>query len=160
MTSLPLPSQWRLRCAAAGAAAAILWAIQQPLDRRVFRSGYDDVAYLGKLVTNTAPAWQAVGLSAHAANGAAFGLAWSEIWRRTPTTDPRLSALLTAQIENVGFFPLAGIVDRLHPAIRRGEHPRVFGNRRAFAVATWRHTLFGLVLGELARRSTAPPRSR
>src|SRR3954468_5091188 len=40
-----------LNGALAGAAAAAAWAAQQPLDKRVFGSRYDDVELLGKLVT-------------------------------------------------------------------------------------------------------------
>jgi hypothetical protein len=47
------------------------------------------------------------------------------------------------------------VADRLHPA--RSELPRLGGNRRAFAQATWRHVLFGVVLGELERRLNAEP---
>jgi hypothetical protein len=31
-----------------------VWAVQQPLDKRAFRSGYDDLGLLGKLVTREA----------------------------------------------------------------------------------------------------------
>ena len=44
--------------------------------------------------------------------------------------------------------------DRVHPA--RNELPDLWGNGRAFAQATWRHLLFGVVLGELERRFNAP----
>ena len=37
--------------AMAGAAAAAVWAAQQPLDKRVFGTAYDDVEILGRLVT-------------------------------------------------------------------------------------------------------------
>ncbi len=37
------------------------------------------------------------------------------------------------------------------------ELPRLAGNHRAFAQATWRHLLFGAVLGELERRVNAAP---
>ena len=49
-----------LNGALAGAAAAAAWAAQQPLDKRVFGSRYDDVELLGKLVTR-GPAWPAAG---------------------------------------------------------------------------------------------------
>ena len=44
-------------------------------------------------------------------------------------------------------------MDRYHPA--RDDLEPLRGNRRAFAQATWRHLLFGLVLGELERRLNA-----
>jgi hypothetical protein len=60
-----------------------------------------------------------------------------------------------ALTENFGLWPLVYLTDRLHPA--RGSLPRLGGNRRALAQATWRHLLFGLVLGELERRVNAEP---
>jgi hypothetical protein len=50
---------------------------------------------------------------------------------------------------------LSFVSDRWHPA--RGDLPTLGGNRRAFAQATWRHLLFGFVLGELERRLNAEP---
>ena len=45
-------------------------------------------------------------------------------------------------------------VDRVHPA--RSDLPQLWGSGRAFAQATWRHVLFGFVLGELERRLNPP----
>ena len=84
------------RFAAAGAAAAIVWALLEPLDRRLFRYGYSDVAVLGKFATRKR-AWRPVGLALHAANGAAFGLAYREAKRRRGW-----SALQLAMFEHVG----------------------------------------------------------
>ena len=52
--------------------------------------------------------------------------------------------------EHAALFPLFYFVDRYHPA--RGEPgvPRAFKSKRAFGQATWRHALFGVVLGRLA----------
>ena len=63
------------RFALAGAVAATAWALLEPVDRRVFRHDYSDVAVLGKLVTR-GPAWRPVGFALHATNGALFGLAY------------------------------------------------------------------------------------
>ncbi|MGI9094733.1 MAG: hypothetical protein ACR2F4_04050, partial [Thermoleophilaceae bacterium] len=57
-----------LNGAIAGAAAAGVWAAQQPADKRAFGSGYDDVELLGKLITR-GDAWPAAGLAVHVANG-------------------------------------------------------------------------------------------
>ncbi len=48
-------------------------------------------------------------------------------------------------VENLGLWPLVRVTDRLHPA--RGQLERLAGNRRALAQATWRHAIFGVVLG-------------
>ena len=107
----------RIRSALAGATAATLWGLQEPLDKRLFRCDYSDVAVLGKAVTRGA-AWPAVGLGVHAVNGAVFGLVFYEVKRRVSLGESGVPSLLA--------------------------------NRRAFGQATWRHALFGAVLGRLA----------
>ena len=96
-----------------------------------------------------AEVWRAAGLAIHALNGALFGLAFHEARRILPA-EPRRLAIGMAVAEHVALYPLCYIVDRYHPA--RGEPgiPRLLTNPRAFAQATWRHTLFGAVLGQLA----------
>jgi len=138
----------RARAAAAGAAAATVWGLQEPLDQRVFRCDYSDIALLGKAVTR-GPAWRATGFAVHALNGAIFGLAFDGPRRRLGV-DSRKLALAAALAEHLGLYPLCYFVDRYHPA--RGERgiPPLFGNPRAFVQATWRHVLFGLLLGRLA----------
>ncbi|MGH2847819.1 MAG: hypothetical protein ACRDL0_17650 [Thermoleophilaceae bacterium] len=134
--------------ALAGAVAAAVWAAQQPLDKRLFGSEYDDVELLGKLVTRDS-GWQAAGLALHMANGAVFGAVYALLRPFAPL--PPLAAGAGAGLaEHAGLWPLGGLVDRHHPARRQLEP--MSGNRRAFAQATWRHLLFGLVLGELERR--------
>jgi len=137
-----------LRSAAAGAAAATVWGLAEPLDRRLLRCDYSDVAVLGKAVTRSRH-WRATGFALHAANGAAFGVALEAAHRRTGVERRRL-ALGMALAEHVGLYPLSYFVDRYHPA--RGEQgvPPLLTNPRAFAQATWRHALFGTVLGRLA----------
>ena len=137
-----------LNGALAGAAAAAAWAAQQPIDKRVFGSRYDDVELLGKLVTR-GPAWPAAGLGLHLANGAIFGAVYALVRPLVP--GPPLAAGLTAAMaEHMGFWPLGVLVDRHHPA--RSELEELRGNRRAFAQATWRHLLFGVVLAQLESR--------
>ena len=141
-----------IRGAVAGAAAAGVWAAQQPLDRRVFGCDYDDTELLGKLVTRGA-AWPVVGVAMHLANGALFGAAYANVAPRVPlpswTRGP-----LAGLAEHAATWPLVPFVDALHPA--RKEMPTLTGSLRAFGQATWRHLLFGVVLGELERRLNAP----
>jgi hypothetical protein len=140
-----------VRGALSGAAAAAVWAAQQPLDKHAFASRYDDVELLGKAVTRR-PAWLPLGLWLHALNGAVFGAAYANAapllplpaWARGPAA---------GLVEHLGLWPLTRLSDRVHPA--RDQLPRLSGNRRAFAQAAWRHLLFGVVLGELERRLNA-----
>jgi hypothetical protein len=132
------------RGAAAGALAAGVWAIQQPLDKRLFLSGYDDVELLGKLLTRRA-LWPVPGAILHLLNGAVFGAGYAIVQPRLPGP-PWARGVIAAQIEHLALWPLGRLTDRYHPA--RRELTTLTGNRRAFAQATWRHALFGLVLGE------------
>jgi hypothetical protein len=136
------------RAAAAGATAALVWTAAEPLDRLVFRCDYSDTALLGKAVSRRY--WRTVGLAMHAANGAVFGLAFELVRRRTGARPVPLGVGM-ALVENTALWPLCVLVDRYHPA--RGEPgvPPLARNGRAFAQATWRHALFGAVLGSLAR---------
>jgi hypothetical protein len=128
--------------------AAAVWAAQQAADKRAFDSAYDDVELLGKLVTR-GDAWPAAGLALHLGNGALFGATYSQLRPFLP--GPLVVRAVTmAMAEHVALYPLGGLSDRLHPA--RSDLPKLWGNRRAFAQATWRHLLFGLVLGEIERR--------
>jgi hypothetical protein len=140
----------RARSALAGSAAALVWAAQEPLDQRLLGCDYSDVAVLGKGVTRGRQ-WRAAGLALHALNGAGFGLAYHEARARLPV-GPRKLALAMALTEHAALYPLCYFVDRYHPA--RGERgvPPLLTNGRAFAQATWRHALFGAVLGGLAPR--------
>ena len=131
--------------AIAGTVAASVWAAQQPLDKRVFESSYDDVELLGKLVTR-GDQWPLAGLALHAGNGAVFGAVYSEVRPFMPGP-PVAAGLLAGLAEHVALWPLVRVVDRYHPA--RKELPSLSGNSRAFAQAAWRHALFGLVLGGL-----------
>jgi hypothetical protein len=138
----------RLQAAGAGAAAATVWGLLEPADQWLLRYGYSDIAVLGKAVTR-GPHWRLAGFALHAANGAVFGLAFDELGRRLPT-NPRRLAVGAALLEHLTLYPLCYFIDRYHPA--RGEPgiPPLLSNPRAFLQATWRHTLFGAVLGRLA----------
>jgi hypothetical protein len=136
------------RGAAAGAVAATAWAAQQPLDKRVFGTRYDDVELLGKLVTR-GRGWPVAGLAMHASNGALFGAGYALV-RPVLPGPPVGAALAAAMAEHFGLWPLGRLTDRHHPA--RRELEPLTGNGRALAAATWRHALFGVVLGSLERR--------
>jgi hypothetical protein len=137
-----------MRGGLAGAVAAAVWAAQEPLDKRVFGVDYSDVELLGKAVTR-GPEWPAVGLAMHVANGAAFGAIYALAKPFLPGPAVARSTL-AAMAENFGAWPLIAVAERVHPA--RDDLPRLAGNRRALAQATWRHLLFAVVLGVLEER--------
>jgi hypothetical protein len=138
----------RARAAAAGGLAAGLWALQEPLDQRLFRCDYSDVAVLGKAVTRGG-AWRPIGIGLHIVNGVVFGLAFDEVRKRRPEPEKGL-AVTMALAEHLTLYPLCALVDRFHPARGSRGVPALLTNPRAFAQATLRHALFGSVLGRLA----------
>ncbi len=142
-----------LRGALAGAVAAGVWAAQQPLDKRLFGVAYDDTELLGKLVTRRPVPARVIGTAIHLANGALFGAVYANAAPRIPLpTWARGPA--AALVENFGLWPLGAVSDRFHPA--REQLPTFANNHAALAQATWRHLLFGVVLGELERGLNAP----
>ena len=139
----------RGRSVAAGAVAATVWGLAEPLDRRLFGCDYSDIALLGKAVTR-GRGWRIAGFGVHAVNGAVFGLAY-EAARRRSRFDSRPLALVLALAEHLALYPLGYFVDRYHPARGEAGIPPLLANPRAFGQATVRHVLFGVVLGRLAR---------
>jgi hypothetical protein len=121
----------RLRAALAGAVAATVWGVQEPFDKRLFGCDYSDVELLGR-------GRRSIGYVVHALNGAVFGLAFDSARQRIPIEQRRL-ALCLALAEHVALYPLIVFADR-----------DLLWNPRAFAQATYRHALFGAILGRLA----------
>jgi hypothetical protein len=121
----------RVRAAAAGSVAAVVWGLQEPLDQRVFGCDYSDVLFLGR-------GRRSLGFVVHAANGALFGIAFDAVRQRVDV-DQRKLALGLALAEHLALWPFISLVDR-----------SLVTSPRAFAQATYRHALFGLVLGRLA----------
>ncbi len=142
-----------LRGALAGAVAASVWAAQQPLDRRVFGVPYDDAELLGRWVTPSGP-WQPIGLAMHLGNGALFGALYANVAPSLPVP-PVLRGPAAGLVEHLLTWPGTAVIQRVHPA--RSDLPTLWGSSRAFAQATWRHLLFGAVLGEVERRLNPPP---
>src|SRR5947207_3744784 len=134
-----------LRGGIAGAAAAVVMSLEQPLDKRLFDSKYDDVEILGKLVTR-GDHWRPIGFALHVQNGAILGAASARLKPSLPGSAV-LSGLLAGLVEHVAAWPLTVLFDRYHPA--RKELPKLAANRRAFGQATIRHAVFGIVLGLL-----------
>ena len=136
----------RARSAAAGALSATVWGLAEPLDRLLLRCDYSDVAVLGKAVTRRH--WRAAGFAMHAVNGAIFGLVFHELRARRPVPQRRL-ALELALTEHALLYPLCYFIDRRHPALGERGVPPLLTNQRAYLQATWRHALFGVLLGRL-----------
>jgi hypothetical protein len=148
---MPIDYGKTLRGAIAGTLAAGVWAAQMPLDKRVFRSDFDDVALLGKAFTR-GDTWPVMGWALHLQNGALFGAAYANFAPRLPLPSWARGPV-SASTENILTWPLVALADRFHPA--RKQLPPLLANPRAFAQSTWRHLLFGVLLGEIERRLNA-----
>src|ERR1700745_2411421 len=137
--------QTSLRGGFAGAVATVVMTLEQPLDKRLFDSQYDDIEILGKLVTR-GDAWRPIGFALHVQNGAMLGAAYARLKPSLPESAV-LRGPRAGLIEHVATWPMTVLVDRYHPA--RKELPRLAANPRAFGQATIRHAVFGVVLGLL-----------
>ena len=153
-TCMPSDRTRTLRGALAGALAAGVWAAQQPLDKKAFGVDYDDCDLLGTVFTRGRWAYP-IGVASHLVNGALFGAVYS---RLAPSL-PGPPALAPARgvgaglAEHLATWPTLRFIS-LHPDARR--FPPLWGSRAAFAQATWRHALFGAVLGTIEGRLNPP----
>ena len=142
-----------LRGALAGAAAAAVWAAQQPLDQRVFGVDYDDVELLGRFVHRRGRAAYPVGLAMHIANGAVFGAVYANAAPRA--AGPGRAARAAGR---AGRAPrdLAGHgrARALHPAA--GDLPELWGSRARSRRRPGATCCSATVLGELERRLNPP----
>src|ERR1700752_4298926 len=137
--------QTSLRGGVAGAVATAVMTLEQPLDKRLFDSKYDDVEILGKLVTRGED-WRPIGFALHVQNGAIPGAAYARLKPSLPGPVV-LRGLLAGLVEHFATWPLVALVDRYHPA--HSELPKLAAHRRTFGQATIRHAVFGIVLGLL-----------
>ena len=93
--------QTSLRGAVAGAVATVVMTLEQPLDKRLFDSNYDDVEILGKLVTR-GDDWQPIGFALHVQNGAILGAAYARLKPSLPRSAV-LRGLLVGLIEHAAW---------------------------------------------------------
>ncbi len=132
--------------AAAGAAAAGVWALAEPAARRLCRTPYSDLRLLGRMATS-GPAWPVAGLLMHLANGAAFGVAFDRLggrgWRQ---------GLAAAMVETAATWPGMLLIDRFHPDRRSGRWPSLVRHPPTIAEQVLVHAIFGVVLGALLDR--------
>jgi hypothetical protein len=136
----------RSRGAAAGAAAAAVWTLCDPVFKRLFGTPYSDAELLSAFVTR-GRLQPLVSLAVHSANGAGFGFAFTALGLRGVR-----AGVAAAVVENAALWPLVPPIERLHPNVRDGSWPELARNPRVFAQATAAHAFFGALLGVLAPR--------
>ena len=117
-----------------------MWAAQEPLDIKVFGVEYSDPELLAKPFGGS----RVIGLPIHLANGAAFGAVYALVAARVPGPGA-LKGAAAGLAEDLATWPLT----RFLPGVN------LWGNRRAFWQAAWRHLLFGVLLGVIEERLSA-----
>jgi hypothetical protein len=128
----------------AGAGAAAVWTVAEPLIARVIRVGsYSDRRLLGRAVTRSR-LWPVVGIAAHLGNGAVFGFLFARAGAHGV-----VRGVLAAQAENALLWPGMAVVDRFHPDRKSGEWSPLLANGRVFAYEAACHAVFGVALGLL-----------
>ena len=128
------------------------WGPPPPRHKRGLGVDYDDAELLERLARVRAPATHPVGLALHVANGAVFGAVYANVAPSLPGPGAVRGAA-AGLAEHLATWPGTLVIDRL--SLGR-DFPKLWGDPRAFAQATWRHVLFGALLGELERRLNPP----
>ena len=104
---------------------------------RAFGVDYSDPKLLAKPIGGS----RAAGIPIHLANGATFGAIYSLVAPHAPGSGA-LKGAAAGMTEHLATWPLT----RFLPGVN------LYGNRRAFWQAVWRHLLFGVILGVLEER--------
>lgn len=132
-----MPDARMIRGAAAGVVAAAVWAAQEPLDIRVSGVDYSDPELLAKPFGGS----RLIGVPIHLTNGALFGAVYARFASRVRGPGA-LKGAAAGMAEHLATWPTT----RFLPGVQ------LWGNRRAFWQAVWRHLLFGVVLGVVEER--------
>ena len=153
LSQMALNGTRTLRGALAGAAGAAVWAAQQPLDKKGVRRRVRRRRAARQALSRASRRGCRSGSPRTSVNGAAFGAIYANVapCLPGPRAGPRRAARAGRALRDV-----AGDDPARPRASRRRRLPALWGNPRAFAQATWRHALFGFVLGELERRLNPP----
>jgi hypothetical protein len=130
----------------AGAVAATVWGLSDPIFKRVFGTPYSDAELLGPFITQ-GPLEPVADYATHAAGGFAFGWLFGRLGGRGVK-----AGVLAALVENTVLWPGIAVFDRIHPKRKDGEWPPLAKNPRVFAQATAGHAFFGVLLGLLGPR--------
>jgi uncharacterized membrane protein YagU involved in acid resistance len=140
----PIHRGWAITAGLLGAAA---YLAAQAVDLALFRNQANDLKLLGMAVTRRSPFWQALGLAAHFSFGTVLALLYAATVGRWLPFRPWVSGVIFAQVENALLSVLLlPVIDRTHPAIRRGELPRYLAPTPLLQQIV-RHLAYGATLG-------------
>src|SRR5437764_1045881 len=129
-----------IRAAAAGAAAAGLWAATEPALRCACRTQYGDLRLVGGLLAPRS-AWRRASArtssTGRCSASRSTGLADAGSCAGSPP----------AELENAVLWPALALVDRRHPDVLDGTWQPLLRDRRVLAEEVAGHALFGASLG-------------
>jgi hypothetical protein len=141
------------RTAAVGALAALAYLAEQEVDRRLMNPRSDDLVLLGGLVTGRHRWWRPIGLTMHLTAGAVFALIFDRLVARRLVGPYWFRGVAFAQLENAALWPVLLLIDRFHPAVRRGVIAPT-ARPLYFAQSVLRHLALGSTLGLVPNRSS------
>lgn len=130
------------------AGASYLAALE--IDLRVTRNNVDDRVMLGGIAPISARSARRAGIAIHLGNSIAMSAVYSLLIRQRLNGPGWWRGLVFANLENTLLYPLA-LLEDYHPAIRDGRLDS-YQSTTAFLQEVWRHCVFGIVLGHLARK--------
>lgn len=133
----------------AGLAASAAYLAEMALDMRLTGNRYDDLVVLGGFLPARPARQRLLGLAVHCGIGLSLARVYESVEPLIPPVPAPLQGLLFIQAENLITFPGVVVADVVHPAVRRGQLPRLF-SWRYFWVETARHAAYGLVLGAVS----------
>jgi hypothetical protein len=129
----------------AGAAGALAYLAEMAVDLPLLDCPTNDLMLLGRPFTANRRVWPLLGAALHVGNGIALAQVYGLFGRRLPGL-PWLRGILFTLLENALLWGLVPVFDRVHPAIRAGELPRM--NRPIpLLQQILRHIAYGAALG-------------
>lgn len=134
----------------AGLLSGTAFLVEHALDQALWPTGYSDMKLLGMALTRRRPQYLWIGVPWHLLNSIGFAWAYARVVGPRLPGSPVLRGVLMALIENnVLWFTLIPLTNRLHPAVRDGSMPPIRVGGVDWWVGNLRHLALGLVLGRL-----------
>ena len=129
----------------AGAFASAAYLAEMAVDLSLIDCPTNDLLLLGGPFSRDRRIWSVLGTALHFSFGVALAQVYGVTQRRLPGP-PWLRGVIFTMIENTLLWAAIPLFDRFHPAIRRGDLPKM--NRPVpFLQQVLRHIAYGAVLG-------------
>lgn len=130
----------------AGTAASAAYLAEQALDRKLLPNRYDDLVLWGGLIARHPRRQRMLGLAIHWCVGLSLAAAFDALEPSMPRLPRWIAGAVFVQLENTALFPSVALINRVHPAVRRGQLPSLW-TWTYFWVEVARHLAYGVTLG-------------